>query len=217
MGRAAWAWCCTGWLAGSVALGQEGGERYVVDATQSDLHWLVYKAGALARRGHNHVISVGDLSGSVTVDQDDLAASRFVLEFPVASLVVDDAKLRGTLGADFSTVPTAKDIAGTKGNMLSERVLEAENHPRIRIVGAGPVWRDGKKVLGVKVELLGRTIDLTVPAEVTIAGDELRAKGEFQLDHADLGLQPFSVMGGALKVAAQLSFVYDVKARRAAR
>jgi polyisoprenoid-binding protein YceI len=157
------------------------------------------------------------LTGSVTVDQNDLGASRFELEFPVASLVVDDMKLRGTLGAEFSSVPTAKDVAGTKTNMLSGRVLDAEKHPRIRIVGTGPGWRDGRTVLSVKVEMLGRTLDLTVPAEVTIANDELRANGEFQLDHADLGLQPFSVMAGALRVGEQLSFVYDIKARQAAR
>ena len=33
--------------------------------------------------------------------------------------------------------------------------------------------REGKQVLTVKVEMLGRTIDLTVPTEVTIANGEL--------------------------------------------
>ena len=61
--------------------------------------------------------------------------------------------------------------------------------------------------------MLGRTIDLSVPTEVTIDGSELRAKGEFELNHADLGMQPFSVMMGALQVGEKLSFAYDVKAR----
>ena len=34
-------------------------ETYQVDAGASDIHWRVYKAGALSRLGHNHVISVG--------------------------------------------------------------------------------------------------------------------------------------------------------------
>ena len=71
--------------------------------------------------------------------------------------------------------------------------------------------------MAVKVELLGRTVDLTVPTEVTIDGDELRAQGEFELNHADLGMQPFSVMLGALQVGEKLSFAYDIKARRDAR
>jgi polyisoprenoid-binding protein YceI len=206
-----------GWLAGGVAIAQDGGERYVVDATESDLHWLVYKAGTLARLGHNHTVAAGDLGGSVTVNTGNLAASRFELEFSVAKLVVDDPMLRATLGADFASVPTADDIAGTTKNMQSDRVLDAEKHPRIRIVGTGPMTREGKQALPVQVELLGRTVDLTVPTEVTIEGDELRAKGEFELNHADLGMQPFTVMLGALAVGEKLSFSYDVTARRAAR
>ena len=67
MKGATWALCLAGWLTCGVAVAQDGGERYVVDATQSDLHWLVYKAGTLARLGHNHTIAAGDLGGSVTV------------------------------------------------------------------------------------------------------------------------------------------------------
>lgn len=217
MRRAVLVLCLAGWLASGTAVAQDAGERYVVDAAQSDLHWLVYKAGALARLGHNHTIAAGDLTGNVAVDDSNLGASRFELEFSVGKLVVDDPMLRSTQGADFASVPTADDIAGTRGNMLGDKVLDGEKHPSIRIVGTGPMTRDGKQVLTVKVELLGRTADLTVPTEVTIAGDELRAQGEFELNHADLGMQPFSVMMGALQVGEKLSFAYDIKARRGAR
>ena len=217
MKRAILACCLTGWLASGIAVAQSAGERYVVDAAQSDLHWLVYKAGALARLGHTPTIATGDLTGSVTVDQKELSASKFELEFTVANLVVEDPTLRSRNGADFASVPTADDIAGTRSNMLSERVLDGEKHPRIRIVGTGPTMREGKQVLTVKVEMLGRTIDLTVPTEVTIANGELQAKGMFELNHADLGMQPFSVMMGALQVGENLSFAYDVKARRDVR
>jgi hypothetical protein len=217
MGRAAWAWCVVGWVAGGAAVAQDAGERYVVDPAASDLHWLVYKAGTLSRLGHNHTVEAGDLGGSVMVNTRDLSASRFELEFSVGKLVVDDPMLRGTLGSEFASVPTADDIAGTTKNMLSDRVLDGEKHPSIRIVGTGPMGREGAQALAVQVELLGRTVDLTVPTEVTIDGGELRAKGEFELNHADLGMEPFSVMLGALAVGEKLSFSYDVKARRDAR
>jgi polyisoprenoid-binding protein YceI len=206
----------TGLLLGGVASAQGAAERYVVDAAQSDVHWLVYKAGALARLGHNHTIAVGDLSGNVTVNRDDLAKSQFDLRFTAAELVVDDPALRSTLGEEFASVPTPDDIAGTRSNMLSERVLDGEKHPQIRLVGAGPTTVAGKQELAVKVELLGRTVDLKVPTEVTIEDEVLHAKGEFELNHADLGMKPFSVMAGALQVGEKLSFRYDVTARRAA-
>src|SRR5262245_21609655 len=202
-------------LAGGFASAQEQGERYVVDTAQSDLHWLVYKAGALSRFGHNHTVAAGDLNGNVQVNRDDLAKSELELQFSVAKLVVDDPKLRSTLGEDFSSVPKEDDIAGTKRNMLSERVLDGEKYPQIRITGIGPMAAGGMQELAVKVEMLGRVIDLKVPTAVTLDGDQLRAKGEFELNHADLGMQPFSVMAGALQVGEKLSFTYDVRAQRA--
>jgi hypothetical protein len=199
-----------------VAAAQGTAERYVVDAAQSDVHWLVYKAGALSRLGHNHTVAVGDLSGNVSVNRGDLAKSQFDLQFSVAELVVDDPALRSTLGEEFASVPKPDDIAGTRTNMLSERVLDGDKHPQIRLVGTGPLTVAGKQELAVKVEMLGRTVDLKVPTEVTIQGEELHAKGEFELNHADLGMKPFSVMAGALQVGEKLSFSYDVTARRAA-
>jgi polyisoprenoid-binding protein YceI len=207
----------TGLLVFRVAAAQEVAERYVVDAARSDVHWLVYKAGALARLGHNHTVAIGDLSGSIAVNSADLAKSQFDLEFRVANLVVDNAALRATLGADFASVPSENDVEGTRKNMLSERVLDGEKHPQIRISGSGPVAAGSAQELAVKVEMLGRTIDLKVPTEVTIDGEQLRAKGEFELNHADLGMKPFTALAGALQVGEKLSFTYDITARRAAR
>ena len=215
MGRPALALGLAVLLANAAAHAQDASERYVVDAAQSDVHWLVYKAGALARLGHNHTIAVGDLSGDVAVNRADLPKSQFNLQFSVASLVVDDPALRATLGEEFASVPSADDVAGTRTNMLSERVLDGENHPRIRITGAGPVALGSKQELAVKVEILGRTVDLKVPTEVTIEGEQLHARGAFELNHADLGMKPFSVMAGALQVGEKLSFTYEVTARRA--
>jgi hypothetical protein len=202
------------WVASSAAWSQSSGTAYTVVAAESDLHWLVYKAGALARLGHNHTIAAGDLRGTVRVDSSNLAESRFELEFSVANLVVDDPALRGTLGADFASVPSVEDIAGTRRNMLSETVLKGDQFPIIRLVGSGPALREGAQTLAVTIELLGRSVPVTVPTEVTVEGDRVRAKGQFDLNHADLGMQPFSVMMGALQVGEKLSFSYDVTARK---
>lgn len=213
MRKALLALAVAGWVGSGVAAAQDAG-TYVVDGAQSDFHWLVYKAGTLSRLGHNHTVAAGDLTGNVTVAQGDRGASRFELAFSSANLVVDDPALRSTLGADFASVPSADDIAGTRKNMLSDKVLNGEQFSGIRIVGTGPTTRDGQETLAVQVELLGRTVALTVPTDVTIDGNQLRATGEFELNHADLGMQPFSVMLGALAVGEKLSFSYDIKATR---
>jgi hypothetical protein len=214
MRRAALAVGLAGLVLSGIASPQE---RYVVDAAQSELYWLVSKAGALARLGHNHTVAIGDLRGNVAVNSGDLAKSQFDLEFNVADLVIDDTALRATLGPDFASVPSESDIEGTRRNMLSDRVLDGERYPQIRITGVGPVAAGGQHELSVKVEMLGRTVSLRVPTEVKVEGQQLRATGEFEIDHADLGMKPFTALAGALQVGETLSFKYDVVAQRAAR
>jgi YceI-like protein len=201
-------------LLSGVAAAQGGAERsYAVDPAGSDIHWLVYKAGTLQRLGHNHVIAVGRPEGKVMVNSADAARSRFELAIPVGDLVIDDPNLRSGLGPDFESVPTADDVAGTRKNMLTDKVLDGETHPMIRVTGTGPLGQSGNQTLQITVELLGRSVQLTVPTTVTVDAAGVDARGEFDLNHADLGMKPFSVMLGALQVAEKMHFVYHVIAR----
>jgi polyisoprenoid-binding protein YceI len=204
---------CLAWS--GFAAAQAGDRVFAIDGAASDVHWLVYKAGTLARLGHNHVIAVPNLHGNVTVGAQDLSASHFEFVIPVADLVIDDAKLRSGLGEEFASVPTAKDIEGTRHNMLTDRVLDGDKFPTIRVSGTGPLGAAGRQTFRVKIELLGRTVDLTVPTKVTVADDRLEASGEFDLNHADLGMQPFTALMGALSVGEKMSFSYHVVARPA--
>lgn len=188
-------------------------EAYEIDPAGSNVHWLVYKAGAFARFGHNHVISVGEMQGQVVVESD-LAASRFEITIPVASLIVDNPALRAGYGEEFASEPTEEDIAGTKRNMLSETVLNGEQFPELKISGTGLSALDSDASLKITVEILGREVVLQVPASVEISADSVTATGEFSLTHADLGMQTFSVMMGALQVGEQLDFSYRVHAKK---
>lgn len=187
---------------------------YEIDAGASNVHWRVYKAGAFARFGHNHVISVGEMQGQVVVESE-LAASRFEIVIEVATLIVDDPQLRAGYGEEFASEPSEEDIAGTKGNMLSETVLNGEQFPELTINGTGLTALGEPASLDIAVEMLGRSVTLEVPATVEIDAERLTATGEFSLTHADLGMEPFSVMMGALQVGEQLDFSYRVHATKA--
>jgi hypothetical protein len=186
---------------------------YAVDPAGSDLHWRVYKAGTFARFGHNHVVSVGELSGEVTRDPAS-GAGTFELTIPVGGLVIDDPTLRSLYGEEFSSKPSEDDIAGTRENMLGDRVLDAEHYPTLRIHGETDAGASEEATLSVSVELLGRTVPLSVPCNIVIENDVLTASGEFRLTHAELGMEPFNVMLGALAVAPELDFTFDVRATR---
>jgi polyisoprenoid-binding protein YceI len=193
----------------------EDARQYTIDAAGSDVHWLVYKAGSLARLGHNHVISVADLTGTATANAGDPSASRFELQFHVQALNVDDPKLRSGLGPDFASVPSENDIAGTRKNMLSDKVLMGEKYQTIKVTGVGPSGAADAQTLEITVELLGRKVPVVVPTKLEIHGDDLTASGEFDLTHSALGMMPFTVMLGALQVADNMKFFYRIHATAA--
>jgi len=204
---------CLAWSGFAAA---QGGDRvFAIDGAASDIHWLVYKSGALARLGHNHVIAVPSARGSVTVAAQDLPASHFEIVIPVADLVIDDPKLRSGLGEEFASVPTEKDVEGTRHNMLTDRVLDGDRFPTIRVSGTGPLGTAGAQTFKLTIELLGRSVELTVPTKVTVTDDRVEASGEFDLNHAELGMQPFTALMGALSVGEKMSFSYHVVARPA--
>ncbi len=201
-------------FAHAVAAQSVAGNHFKIDLEKSDIHWLVYKAGALARLGHNHVVAVGKLSKGDVYVAPVLSDSRFEMEIPVADLVIDNPAMRAKQGEGFEKQPSPDDIEGTRKNMLT-KVLFAEMYPTLKITGTGPVGPQGAQQMHMTVEILGKPVELTVPTEVKIDGDTLEASGTFKLTHEQLGMKPFSIMMGALQVADQMDFSYHVTAHRA--
>jgi hypothetical protein len=184
---------------------------YTVDGTQSEVYWRIYRAGALASFGHSHVISIGELNGSVALNSD-LAATEWSISFPVAGLVIDDAELRSRYGEEFESVPSDDDKAGTKTNMMTDRVLNGEVYSEIRLTGTGVNGSLASAELPVEIQMLGRTIEQVFPASITIGVDSLTVEGEYRLTHADLGMEPFSAFGGAVAVGDDIDFSYRIHA-----
>lgn len=92
---------------------------------------LVYRGGPLAKAGHNHVIASHSLRGSLYVPAD-LAQSTFDIHMPVTDLTVDEATLRVNEHSD-DFPPDVPDSAkdGTRHNMLSPALLDADEYPEI--------------------------------------------------------------------------------------
>lgn len=195
---------------------QTSGGRFSFDPAASEIHWRVYKAGAFARIGHNHVISVPAPSGVVHLG-DSIADSRVEIEISVLDLVVDDPALRGRYGEDFASEPSPDDIAGTRRNMLTEAVLNGEQFTRLTVIGTAPSGVGDGQTINLEIHLLGRVVNVTAPLDLHVADDEISASGEFRLTHEQLGMMPFSVMMGALQVANELDFSYRIRAVRTDR
>ena len=189
-----------------------GAREYKVVAEESLLQMFVYRGGAMARLGHNHVIASHQLTGSVYVT-DDPAQTRFDITFPAGELTIDEPALREQAGPDFSaTVPqSARD--GTRKNMLSEALLDAEKYPALRLRATDVVVAGEGYDVGVEITIKDQVRNVRVPVQVTRTDGAIAASGEFPLKQSDLGLKPFSVGAGALVVIDEMRIHFDVMAR----
>lgn len=189
-------------------------QDYRVDTARSLLQILVYRGGKLAALGHNHVVASHDLTGSV-MRADPLAGTRFDLRLPVASLTVDEPELRRQAGADFQTEVPQSARDGTRRNLLSGAVLDAENFAEIRLRAVDAVdLQNGRFDVGVDVEIKGQTRRLRVPVQLQVAANELTATGELAVLQSDLGLTPFTALLGALIVENQMLVRFRIVAQR---
>lgn len=204
-------------LASDITWGQVNGDSefsvYQIDAEDSDIRLMIHRAGALSWLGHSHVVSVGQLNGTIYV-HPNLERSRFELVIPVQGLIVDDPLLRRQEGDEFSTRLSESDIAGTRSNMLGKRVLDAQRYPIVRLTGTGPKGDGPEFMLGFSMEVLGNVVEMRIPLNLRLDGNRLEATGAFQLSHSNLGMRPFSRMLGALRVADELNFKFRIRALR---
>lgn len=189
------------------------GRAFRVDSAASLLTIRVYRGGALARAGHNHVIASHALTGWVRVPQEPTGAS-FEIRFPVNELVVDEEELRAREGSpDFPPGVPEDAKAGTKKNMLGASMLEGERYPEIVLQSEAIQPAASGVQAQVRVIVRDRASSVVVPVTYEIQGEELRVKGELPLKQTDIGITPFSLLGGALKVLDEMKIRFEILAR----
>jgi polyisoprenoid-binding protein YceI len=188
-------------------------ERYRIDAARSEVLILVYRDGRLASLGHNHVVAVRQLSGEVAWAADP-ARCRWQLDFPVAALSVDEPQLRAAQGEEFQTRVDAAAIAGTRDHMLGAALLDAARYPVIHLQSQQIRTEAGGLRMDTRIVVRDHTLQVDLPVTLQQSADELIASGEFDLTHAELGLTPYSVALGALRVAERMHVRYRLVAQR---
>lgn len=187
-------------------------QEYVVDREASWLRVLIYRGGLFAGAGHNHVVASNDLAGTVTLAAE-VSGSGVSLDFPVATLDVDDPTLRQAEGESFPDELSDRDIEGTRKNMLGPRLLDADRFADVRIVSREVSGALPDVSVSADVTIKGVSRQVVFPASVTLAGDVLIADGRVRVSHAELGLKPFSVLFGTLRVADEVLIKYHIVAR----
>jgi polyisoprenoid-binding protein YceI len=165
-----------------------------------------FSAGLLSAFGHNPRIAVRDMQGEgqFASSGTGLEAAQLQLRIHADSLeVIDDI--------------SEKDRREIQRQMFSD-VLETERFPEIRYdctqITASGVSDRYRVVLQGELALHGETHPLPISANVVIAGDTLRATGDFSVSQNAFGISPVTVAGGAIKLKDEVKFTFDIRARK---
>ena len=185
------------------------GKIYRIDEAQSELRILVYRAGPLARFGHNHVVVNRSLQGAAKAAG---GRSGFWLNVPVKSFVVDDAQARREEGSDFAAEVPEDAKSGTLEHMLSAAVLDADRFAEISVTGVAGAPGPGPMRVTVTIRVAGHESTVEAPFTLDIDSHGLSAAGSLELHQSALGLTPYSLMLGALQVQDALTVKFKIVA-----
>lgn len=184
---------------------------YAIDPAQSEVRLLVYRAGPMARLGHNHVITHRAVGGWIKFTGNPTAA-MFALSLPVADFVVDNAGARALEGTDFFEEVTDDAKEGTQHNMLGAALLDAGQYPTITLVSVSVTQKAPGMIATMTLRIAGHESTLLVPFLVATGAGQISASGIVKLRQSALGLKPFSIMLGALQVQDEFTVKFTLMA-----
>ena len=162
----------------------------------------------MAKFGHDHIVASRDVQGYLLLSDDGGCRADFYAA--LNQLIVDDPVLRNE--AKLLTIPTEKDIAGTKTNMLIS--LQAAEFPFVQLQSLDCSGvRDGQPVPS-SIGLHGVTQEQQLTMTVTQTdADRLVISGSFTILQTDFGIEPFSVFNGLLRVEDRLEINFQLTAQ----
>jgi len=179
---------------------------YTLDASQSKFMANANRSGLFWFKGHSHHLAASDFSGQVELTPDTITPASL-------RLVVKAASLHET-GADFTD--QQKQIIDKE---LKDIVLLPAQYPDITFqssnvtVKSSAAGRSEVKIDG-NLTLHGVTKRITIPAVVTLSGNNLRAVGEFSINRDDFNVKATSAFHGMVRVDNDVKFEFDIVGHR---
>jgi polyisoprenoid-binding protein YceI len=187
-------------------LGAPATVTYILDPSQSKFMAHANRSGLLWFKGHSHHLAANEFSGKVELTPETITPASL-------RLVVKAASLHET-GADF-TEPQKQII----NKELREIVLHPDQYPDITFQSTNVTAKNsGAGRYEVKIDgnltLHGITKRITIPAVVTLNGDNLRAVGKFSIDRNDFKVKATSAFHGLVRVDDDVKFEFDIVGRK---
>ena len=179
--------------------------RYSVDARASQFHVQAFAGGIGAIMAHNPKFAIREFDGQTEFDPDSLSNATLRITAKASSLEMLDEL-------------SAKDRADILRVALTE-VLESDRFPEIifestQIAPANIAPNLYRVVITGNLTLHGETNPQILTVQLMVAGDTLRANGEFTLKQTAYGIKLVSVAGGIVTVKDDLNFPFNIVARK---
>ena len=159
------------------------GEVYNVDLAASKVDWKAFHKGGFAPRWGTLKLK----SGEITVENDAVTSGEFVID--MTTLKVDPA----------SVTEADKKPADLEAHLKNADFFDVEKQPtsdfKITAVAdlAGELPKDAvagaNKTISGNLTLLGKTLNFSFPAKVTVAEGKASIEAKFTVNRADWGIK----------------------------
>lgn len=186
-------------------------QRYELVNDQSYLHIYTGAEGFLRSFSHEHLVSVRGFSGEIIWDGLNstarlvLAADNFLVDQDYERSIAIDSSFHEPVSDSIQT--------GTRQNMRGQRVLAAESYPEILVDLSVVSFEETQVVVDMSIRFKDQWFQFQRGISLVIHGNVLHAEADFELNHSELGLRPYSVGAGLARVAESLRFHVVIHAR----
>ncbi len=181
-------------------------QRFQLDAGQSKFIAHALRGGMLWFKGHEHLVAAREFFGEAQITPDKITPASLQLTVKTDSMVETSSVF---------TEPQKQII----NKELREIVLEPAKYPEIVFKSTqvtGKSLGNGQYDLEISGDLTlhGVTRRIVIPAKVTVAGNNLRAVGEFSIDRDDFNVKATSAVHGLVRVREKVRFTFDIVGHR---
>ncbi len=181
-------------------LAREEGRVFRFDPAASRIRIYVYRDGAAARAGHNHVVYPVRFNAQAFLPAQGMSGARLDLEFRLDELELDAPAERAAVGPAFAAVIDQDDIARTRQHMLGEENLQAGQFPFVRVHALQIAGEPPKLAAQLQIELHGERRATWVAVDATCLPERLCLAGSLVIKQTDFGIRPYTALGGLLGV-----------------
>jgi polyisoprenoid-binding protein YceI len=180
--------------------------RYKIDTAASRFMVRAFAGGLLFLKGHDHFMAIRDFTGEARLTPESVSPASLELTVRADSL----AETRDVF------TEQQKQIINRE---VRELVLETAKYPTIIFKSTdvkGKLVAGGKYLarIGGDLTLHGVTRHITIPAQVSLSGKDLRANGEFTINRGDYKVNATSALHGTIRVRDRLKFTFDIVAHQ---